>query len=330
MSTTGTYPPPIPPARPGDPETAVRQVSAEQAAREEALVRQVLASFDRTPSPRLKQLMQALTRHLHAFVRETRLTDDEWAAAIEFLTRCGHITDDKRQEFILLSDVLGVSMQTIAVNNEARGDATEATVFGPFFVEGSPLIPVGGDLTGGAPGQPCWVEGVVRDTAGEPVAGARIEVWEADGEGRYDVQYGDDRTAGRAHLFSDDEGRFAFWCVTPTPYPIPTDGPVGDLLEATGRSPVRASHLHFMVSADRLRTLVTHIFVQGCEYLERDSVFGVKESLVTDFALQDAGTPAPDGRPVDVPWTRARFDIVLAPADRTRTEDVHVVAVPEA
>ncbi|MGR6916775.1 intradiol ring-cleavage dioxygenase [[Actinomadura] parvosata] len=292
----------------------------EPAAREEALVEQVLAAFEGTPSPRLKQLLQALVRHLHAVVRETRLTTQEWETAIGFLTACGHITDDRRQEFILLSDVLGLSMQTIAVNNEARGDATEATVLGPFFTEGAPEIPIGGELPGGAAGEPCWVEGVVTDTAGAPVPGARIEVWEADADGCYDVQYGDGRTAGRAHLHSDDQGRFAFWGVTPTPYPIPADGPVGDLLRATGRSPMRASHLHFLVSAEGLRTLVTHIFVRGCAYLGRDSVFGVKESLVKDFVRQEPGTPAPGGRRIDGPWTRVRFDIVLAAPERKETD----------
>jgi hydroxyquinol 1,2-dioxygenase len=316
-------------ARPGDQNTAMREISAEQAAREEALVREVVASFDGTPSPRLRQLMQALTRHVHAFVRETRLTTEEWDAAIRFLTRCGHITDDRRQEFILLSDVLGVSMQTIAVNNEAYGDATEATVFGPFFVEGSPEIPIGGDMANEAVGEPCWVEGVVTGTDGKPVTGARIEVWEADVVGFYDVQYSDNRTAARAHLFSDDQGRYAFWGITPVPYPIPHDGPVGDLLAATGRSPMRAAHLHIMVSADGLHTLVTHVFVPGEEYLDRDAVFGVKQSLVKDFPKQDAGTPTPDGRQIDGPWSRARFDIVLAPARGTKDEDVHWIAVHE-
>ena len=319
----------VPEARPGDPNTAVREISTEQAAREEALVREVVASFDDTPSPRLKQLIEALARHLHALVRETRLTTEEWDAAIRFLTRCGHITDDRRQEFILLSDVLGVSMQTIAVNNEAHGNATEATVFGPFFVEGSPEIPIGGDMANGAAGEPCWVEGVVTGTDGKPVAGARIAVWGADAVGFYDVQYSDNRTAARAHLFSDDQGRYAFWGITPVPYPIPHDGPVGDLLAATGRSPMRAAHLHFMVSADGLHTLVTHVFVPGDEYLDSDAVFGVKQSLVKDFAKQDAGTPTPDGRQVDGPWWRARFDIVLAPARGTKDEDVHWIAVHE-
>jgi hydroxyquinol 1,2-dioxygenase len=327
---TDTYPTPIlARARPGDPDARVVEISAEQAAREEALVAEVVAAFDGTPSPRLRQLVQALTRHVHAFVRETRLTTEEWDAAIRFLTRCGHITDDRRQEFILLSDVLGVSMQTIAVNNEAHGDATEATVFGPFFVEGSPEVAIGGDIAGGAAGEPCWVEGTVRDTDGKSVPGARIEVWEADEDGFYDVQYDDVRTAARGHLFSDDEGRYAFWATTPPPYPIPHDGPVGDLLAATGRSPMRAAHLHFMVTADGLHTLVTHIFVPGDPYLDRDAVFGVKESLVKEFAAQPAGTPTPEGRAIDGTWSRVRFDIVLGPARGTIDEDVAWIAVHE-
>jgi hydroxyquinol 1,2-dioxygenase len=286
--------------------------SAEQERREADLLDRVVRSFDDCPDPRLRQLMTALVRHLHGFVREVRLTEEEWTKAIEFLTAAGHITDDRRQEFILLSDVLGLSMQTIAVNNEAHGNATEATVFGPFFVANSPEIPIGGDSSGGAPGEPCWVEGTVTDTEGQPVAGARIEVWEADDDGLYDVQYGDDRIAARAHLFTDEDGRYSFWAITPTPYPIPHDGPVGQLLAAVGRSPMRASHLHFMVTAEGLRTLVTHIFVRGDELLGSDTVFGVKESLVKDFRRQAPG-PTPDGRAVDRAWSRVTFDIVLAP-----------------
>ena len=202
------------------------EISPEQTAVEEDLIERVLASFAQTQDPRLKTVMESLTRHLHAFIRDVRLTEDEWNAAIEFLTAVGHITDDRRQEFVLLSDVLGASMQTIAVNNEAYENATEATVFGPFFVEDAPEIPIGGDIAGGASGQPCWVEVTVTDTAGNPVPGARIEVWEADDDGFYDVQYTDGRVAGRAHLRSDD-GRYAFWGLTPTPYPIPHGGPVG-------------------------------------------------------------------------------------------------------
>jgi hydroxyquinol 1,2-dioxygenase len=297
-------------------------ISPEQEQRETELVATVLQSFEGCEDPRLLELVQALTRHLHAFAREVRLSDQEWNAAIEFLTATGHITDDRRQEFILLSDVLGLSMQTIAINNEADGDATEATVFGPFFVENSPAIEIGGDMSGGAAGEPCWVEGSVFDNSGKPLAGVRIEVWEADADGYYDVQYNDERTAARAHLFTDDQGRYAFWALTPTPYPIPHDGPVGRLLAATGRSPMRASHLHFMVSAPEKRTLVTHIFVRGDELLGSDAVFGVKESLIKDFEAQAPGTPTPDGRALDEgqSWSRVRFDIVLAEAVRSTSE----------
>jgi hydroxyquinol 1,2-dioxygenase len=290
-------------------------VSAEQARREQELTDRVLASFENTPDERLKQLMQALTKHLHAFVREVRLTEAEWEKSIEFLTAVGHITDERRQEFILLSDVLGASMQTILVNNEACGEATEATVFGPFFLEDAPEIPHGGDIAGGVTGQPCWVEGTVVDTEGTPVPGARVEVWEADEDGFYDVQYGDDRVAGRAHLFTDQDGGFRFWGLTPTPYPIPHDGPVGAMLAATNRSPVRAAHLHFMVTAPGMRTLVTHIFVEGDPQLQiGDSVFGVQDSLIKTFDTQPAGTPTPDGRELgNQEWARTRFDIVLAP-----------------
>lgn len=296
-------------------EPGTHTTTAAQQTLEEELIVRVLDSFENTPDPRLKQIMQSLTTHLHTFIRDVRLTEAEWNKAIEFLTAVGHITDDKRQEFVLLSDVLGASMQTIAVNNQTYKGATAATVFGPFFVEDAPEIPLGGDMAGGASGQPCWIEGTVTDTDGNPVPGARIEVWECDEDGFYDVQYTDGRIAGRAHLFTDDRGTYSFWGLTPVPYPIPHDGPVGKMLDATGRSPVRAAHLHFMVGAESLRTLVTHIFVDGDPQLEiGDSVFGVKDSLVKEFAQQAPGTPTPDGRDLgDRSWARARFDIVLAP-----------------
>ncbi|MHA6800151.1 dioxygenase family protein [Bounagaea algeriensis] len=291
--------------------------SAEQTAVEDRLVDTVLASFGNTADPRLKHVLESLTRHLHSFVRDVRLTEQEWNAAIEFLTAVGHITDDKRQEFVLLSDVLGASMQTIAVNNEAYAEATEATVFGPFFTDDAPEIELGDDIAGTAPGQPCWVEGTVTDTDGNPVPGARIEVWECDEDGLYDVQHTDGRVAGRARLRSDANGEYRFWGLTPVPYPIPHDGPVGKLLEAAGRSPMRAAHLHFMVTADDLRTLVTHIFVEDDPQLAiGDSVFGVKDSLIKRFEQPGPGTPTPDGRDLgDRSWSRVRFDIVLAPAE---------------
>src|SRR4051794_963918 len=303
------------PVNPREAEGASLPLGEEQRQREQAVVDQVIASFDAADNPRLKLLLQTLSRHLHEFLREVRLTDAEWNAAIAFLTAAGHITNDKRQEFILLSDVLGASMQTIAINNPADADATEATLFGPFFVQGSPYIPLGGDIAGGAPGEPCWVEGTIRDNDGRPVPGAVIEIWEADADGYYDVQHEDDRLAARGHLFSDEEGAYRFWALTPTPYPIPHDGPVGQMLAAVGRSPMRASHLHFMVTAPGYRKLVTHIFVRGDEHLADDAVFGVKESLIKDFASHSAGTPTPDGRDVgNRSWSSVRFDVVLATA----------------
>jgi hydroxyquinol 1,2-dioxygenase len=289
-------------------------ISPEQQAREAALVERVVASYAGTTDPRTAELVEALTRHLHAFLRETRLTEGEWRRAIDFLTAVGHLTDERRQEFILLSDVLGASMQTITINNEVYANATEATVFGPFFVEGSPDVGLGGDVAGGAAGEPCWVEGAVTGVDGTPLPGARIEVWEADADGLYDVQYDDDRVAGRGHLHADEQGRYSFWAVTPTPYPIPDDGPVGELLRATGRSPMRASHLHLMVEAPGHRTLVTHVFPRGDAYLASDSVFGVRDSLVVDVRRQPPTSPTPDGRDIAGPWSRIAFDIVLAPA----------------
>lgn len=299
------------------PNGSTNHESLEQADREQALTDDVVASFDGTPDARLKELMQALTRHLHSYIRETRLTESEWGKAVDFLTRVGNITDDRRQEFILLSDVLGASMQTIAVSNPTSGRVTESTVFGPFFLEDSPEIGQGGLVANEAPGQPCWVEGVVTDLDGMPLPGARIEVWEADEDGFYDVQYTDGRVDGRAHLYTDEAGGFRFWALTPTPYAIPHDGPVGEMLRATSRSPIRAAHLHFKVTAEKHRALVTHIFVEDDPQLEiGDSVFGVKDSLIKRFEEQPAGSPTPDGRELgDQTWRRTRFDIVMTRAD---------------
>lgn len=292
-------------------------ISPAQSDREQGLVDQVVASFAAAPDDRLRFLMQSLTEHLHAFIREVRLTESEWNAAIRFLTECGRITTDTRQEFVLLSDTLGASMQVVAINNPEYMNATEATVFGPFFVEDAPGVALGDDITFGAHGEPCYVEGSVVDIAGKPIANARIEVWEADEEGFYDVQYDDGRRAARAHLFTDADGSYRFWGLFPTPYPIPHDGPVGRMLAAVHRSPVRASHLHFMVTAAGYRTLVTHIFVQDDQQLAiGDSVFGVKESLIKEFQHHDGATAAPDGRNLGGrQWASVRFDIVLAPGE---------------
>jgi hydroxyquinol 1,2-dioxygenase len=276
------------------------------------LTEQVLASFAGAADPRSREVFASLVRHLHAFVDEVGPTEAEWFKAIDFLTRVGHITDDKRQEFVLLSDVLGVSMQVIGINHRAPSGATESTVFGPFFVEGSPGFEPGGDLAAGAPGRPCVVRGRVVGVGGAAVAGARVEVWQADEDGFYDVQYPEGETRGRGHLSADEDGRFWFWTVLPEAYPIPDDGPVGELLRAGGRSPMRPAHIHFMISAQGYERLITHVFAAGDEHLGSDAVFGVKPSLIAPFERHEPGS-AP-GRDVREPWFSLDYEFVLAAA----------------
>ncbi len=273
----------------------------------------VLASFARSPSPRFREIAESLVRHLHAFVHEVGLTEEEWLAGIQALTRAGHMTTESRQELVLLSDVLGVSMAVIGQNHPARDGATESTVFGPFFVEGAPELENGADLGAGAPGTPCLMRGAVRSTSGRPIAAAVIDVWQADEAGLYDVQYPDlAAPRGRGRLRSGEDGRFWFWSVLPVAYPIPTDGPAGDLLRAGGREPMRPAHVHFRVEADGFQTLITHVFAAGDPHLDSDAVFGVKSSLIAAFAAHRPGT-APDGRRMDEPYRSVEYDLVLAP-----------------
>lgn len=279
--------------------------------REQQLTEEVVSSFARTPSPRQRALMQSLVRHLHAFIREVRLTDQEWRAGIDFLTRTGRITDHNRQEFVLLSDVLGASMQTVMVNQPAEPTVTASTVYGPFFLSESPRFDLGDDLARGAPGTPCLVQGSVRGVGGTPVGGARIEVWGADEDGLYDVQREDAAPANRGHIFTDSDGRFHFWSIRPTAYPIPTDGPVGELLRAARRSAMRPAHLHFLVSAPGWRTLVTHVFAAGDPHLGHDAVFGVQQSLVVPIQDHPA-TEAPPGGQIQGPWASFSYDFLLA------------------
>jgi hydroxyquinol 1,2-dioxygenase len=249
---------------------------------EHTLTAAVVRSLDGCDDARLKQIMTSLVTHLHAFVRETGLTEAEWREGIRFLTATGHMCSDTRQEFILLSDVLGVSMLTVAMNQAKSAGATEATVFGPFHTDDAPLLPQGADIAGDAPGQPLDVDVVVTALDGTPVAGARVDIWQADEEGMYDVQRAalGSRRRGRAVMKTDAEGRLRFRATVPTAYPIPTDGPVGRMLVATGRHPWRPAHMHFMIQADGFQALVTHLFSEGDPYLDSDVVFGVRPSLV--------------------------------------------------
>jgi hydroxyquinol 1,2-dioxygenase len=278
-----------------------------------ALTETVLASFAGADSPRARQIAESLVRHLHAFVAEVAPTEAEWFAGIDFLTRAGHITTDTRQEFVLLSDVLGVSMLVIGINHPAPDGATESTVFGPFFVEGAPELANGADLAAGAPGRPCLMRGRILRTDGMPVAGALIDVWQADDHGLYDVQYeGLHSPRGRGRLRSEADGRFWFWSVLPVAYPIPSDGPAGELLRAGGRDPMRPAHVHFRVAAPGCETLTTHVFAAGDEHLGSDAVFGVKRSLIAPFPLHPPGR-APDGTPMDEPYHTLDYDLILAP-----------------
>jgi hydroxyquinol 1,2-dioxygenase len=257
---------------------------------DERLTKVVRASFENTESERLRVVLDSLVRHLHDFIGEVGLSEEEWMSGIEFLTETGHATDERRQEFILLSDVLGASMLVIGLNHRASDSATESTVFGPFFVEDAPRYENGDDLANGAPGEPCLVSGRVLSTSGEPIVGARLDVWQADDAGMYDVQYaGLTDARGRGYLFSDPEGRFWFRTIRPTAYSIPTDGPVGRLLRSTGRSPMRPAHIHFRVQAEGHRTLTTHVFAADDPFLDSDAVFGVKESLITSFSTSEDG-----------------------------------------
>src|SRR5215469_5897427 len=278
------------------------------------LTNEVLASFDGATTARFHAVMQSLVGHLHAFAREVNLTEDEWAAGIEFLTRTGQTCTDTRQEFILLSDTLGLSMQVIGINHPAKAGATESTVVGPFFVPNAPLYRNGDNLANGAPGEPCFVSGQVRATSGEPLAGAHLEVWQADDEGLYDVQR--DTLGGaqnRGQLDADEQGRFWFWSVKPVPYPIPYDGPVGAMLTAAGRSPMRPAHIHFRITKPGYTSLITHVFVAGDPYLDADAVFGVKESLIATFERHEPGL-APDGSKLSQPFYTVHYGFVLAPA----------------
>ena len=276
----------------------------------------VVESFRKTKDQRLRQVMESLTRHLHDFVRDIEPTMQEWEAAIAFLTAVGHTCDDTRQEFVLLSDVLGVSMLVETMNGSEEG--TESTVLGPFHMTESPRRELGDciDLIG--TGRPCVVSGRVLAADGTPLPGAELDVWQCSQDGFYDVQQPDVQPPGNGRgLFrTDGDGRYWFRTVVPSHYPIPTDGPVGRLLEATGRHPYRPAHIHFIAPAEHHLPVTTHAFVAGSPYFDSDAVFAVKLDLITDFTEsyeeQEAGVFG-----VAVPFTHARFDIVLAPEAKT-------------
>ena len=275
----------------------------------------VVDRFAATPDPRLKAIMISLVRHMHDFVRDVEPTFDEWIGAIQFLTRTGHMCSNTRQEFILLSDVLGVSMLVDAINHRQPEGATETTVLGPFYLDNAPVFPDGAEIMSPeTQGERVYVEASFTAPDGTPLAGATVDVWQSDGDGFYDVQRPELTEANlRGRFVADSYGKVRFWSITPQYYPIPYDGPAGDLLKATKRHPYRPAHLHFMVATPGYETLVTHVFVAGDPYLDSDAVFGVKNSLVDPFPEQVPGT-APDGRVMREPWRRLVYRFGLKQA----------------
>ncbi|MGJ4954165.1 intradiol ring-cleavage dioxygenase [Bradyrhizobium sp. HKCCYLRH2015] len=275
----------------------------------------VVKSFEGTPDPRVKFLMQELVASLHDYVRKTNLTFDEWAAAIDFLTRTGQTCTASRQEFILLSDVLGVSMLVDAINHRDRAGATETTVLGPFYVGEHKVTPHGTDISADLKGEKMFVQGRVTDLSGAPLAGATVDVWHADDEGFYDSQrpsYESDGPSSRARFITDADGRFFFRTILPCSYPIPTDGPVGRMILETKRHPMRPAHVHFLVDAKGYEPLITHVFVGGDEYLDSDVVFGVKDDLIAQVQ-RSTDAVMPDGKLAVGPWHLMTYDFRMKP-----------------
>jgi len=280
---------------------------------EQSITEAVLARMDQCPDARFKEVMGSLITHLHQFVRDVKLTEAEWFAAIQFLTDTGKTVTDKRQEFILLSDTLGSSILVITLNHPGTGGTTDSTVLGPYYWEGAPEVPNGADLAVGVKGEPAYYSGRVLSSDGQPIAGAVLDIWSGDGEGTYDMQMeGDVGMLARGRIRTDAHGRYSFWSIKPEYYPIPTDGPVGRMLKKMGRHPMRPGHIHMIVSAPGHSPVTTHLFAAGSEYIDSDAVFGVKESLVTAFAKHAAGT-APDGTMRQVPFYTVQYDFRLRP-----------------
>lgn len=272
---------------------------------EKNLTAEVIYRMRNTRNPRLKQVMTSFVKHLHAFVREVKPTQEEWMTGIQFLAQTGHWCTDKRHEFILMSDTLGVSMLVDAINYQATKGATQSTVLGPFHREGAPEYPLGTNVAKNASdGEPCHVSGTVKDLKGKPIAGAKLDIWEGGADGLYDAQKGDEINL-RGVFRTDRDGKFHFTCVTPTFYPVPNDGPVGEMLVATGRHPMRPPHLHFVISAPGCKTLVTHLFRKGGKYLDSDAVFGVKPELIVDFKKGNGSS-------------RVHYDFVLMPVAKKK------------
>ena len=278
------------------------------------LTEAVTAAMKGAQDQRTLEVLAALVKHLHAFVREVSLTEAEWMAGIQFLTAVGQKCDDKRQEFILLSDTLGVTTMKDIINNRKPPGATEYTILGPFHRPGAPDMPAHANLASGMAGEATVVRGRVLAPDGSPVAHAALDVWQSDAEGQYDLQMPAlEGMALRGVFHTDAEGRYSLRTVKPSFYPIPFDGPVGGMLKATGRHPYRPAHVHFIVSAEGFESVTTELFVEGDPYIDSDAVFGVRESLVVPFVRHDSADEAA-ALQVSAPFYTVDFDFVLQPA----------------
>ena len=280
---------------------------------EQTLTAAVQQTFDESSDERFRQVFTCLVQHLHDFAREVRLTGDEWFTAMDFLERVGKISTPTRQEFVLLSDILGLSMLLDKINEHAESSTTDSALLGPFYVEGRPTVDNGADISDGVTGTPMFVTGRVVDEHGKPVAGAHVDTWHSDGEGFYDVQQTEklhNELAMRALLTTDEDGRFWYRSISPRYYPVPTDGPCGEILRAANRSPMRPQHVHFWFQAEGYQPLITQLFWRDDPYIGRDAVFADQDSLMADFVWHEPGT-APDGTTVDEPFVTLDWTFTL-------------------
>jgi hydroxyquinol 1,2-dioxygenase len=290
---------------------------------ENSITQAVIERLAECNDPRFKLVLTSLVTHLHDFVREVKLTESEWLSAVQFLTDVGKTCTDKRQEVILLSDTLGVSVLVITLNHPAEQGSVESTVLGPFYWEGAPELPRGSNLAEGVKGEPTFYSGRVLSVDGRPIENALLDIWSGNGEGYYDMQLPEEMgMKARGRIRTDSEGRYWFRSLEPTFYPVPTDGPVGRMLHKMGRHPYRPGHIHMIVSAPGHLPVTTHLFVAGSPYLDSDAVFGMKESLVTQFERHFPGTD-PNGDRIDTPFYTVEYDFRLRPADAA-------VAIPMA
>jgi hydroxyquinol 1,2-dioxygenase len=281
---------------------------------EQTITEAVQRTFDTSIDERFRQLFVCLVQHLHDFAREVRLTRDEWFTAMDFLERLGKISNPTRQEVVLLSDILGLSMLLDKINQHGGSSATDSALLGPFYVDGRPTADNGADISYGVAGTPMFVTGRVVDEQGNPIAGARVDTWHSDGKGYYDVQQAEElhgEFAMRALLTTNHDGRFWYRSITPRYYPVPTDGPCGEVLRAANRSIMRPQHVHFWFHAEGYQPLITQLFLRDDPYIDRDAVFAAQDSLLADFVRHEPGI-APDGTTVEEAFVTLDWTFVLA------------------